>query len=147
MVTLPPEPGFWREISGAVAKLVDVFVKPLRVVSDAIAIRTEIIVRRKPRVYVNFHPMTSYWCLAHEGDTAVMQVGFAADFSHDDPEQDVLVIDAYPKGTRTRYPFHDKLCIRPNELVSPQQLNFMAGGPSLRGLQGWGCLSLASLFL
>jgi hypothetical protein len=49
-----PEPGLWKEITGTVAKLVDVFIKPLRVVSDAVAIRTEILLRRKPRVYVNF---------------------------------------------------------------------------------------------
>jgi len=124
VITPPPEPSLWKEISGAVAKLVDVFIKPLRVVSDAIAIRTEVLLRRKPRVYVNFHPLSSYWCLAREGDTPIMQIGFAADFSHDDPEQDVLVIDAHPKGTRTRYPC-EKFCVRPNELVSPRQINLM----------------------
>ena len=121
----PLEPGFWKEISGAFAKLIDVFVKPLRVVSDAIAIRTEVLLRRKPRVYVTFQPVTSYWCLAHEGDKRVMQVGFTADFAHDDPEQNVLVIEAYPKGTRTRYPLAEKLSIRPSELVT-QRFNLMA---------------------
>jgi hypothetical protein len=42
------DPGFWKEVMGAVTKIVDVLTKPLGVVSDALSTRLRILLKRKP---------------------------------------------------------------------------------------------------
>ncbi|SRR5712692_2069232 len=114
----PPEPGFWKEVTHALTKVVDILTRPFGVVSNAISGRLEILLKRKPRLFVNFHPMSAFWCLAFSGDTQAMQVMFSGDFSQDDPEQTILLIDAYVKGAKPWIPFDEPIEIPPEELVT-----------------------------
>jgi hypothetical protein len=120
------EPSSWKEIVTSVSKLVETLTKPLATVTNAISERLEVLLRRKPKLYVNFRPSTTYWCLANEGQTRIMQLGFAADFSHDDLKQTLVLINGYPEGTRPRYSFTSYIAIRAGDLVSPSfQLNLL----------------------
>src|SRR5713226_8271417 len=119
------EPGFWKEVTSALTKIVEVFTKPLSVVSDAVSNRLEILLKRKPRLYVNFHPTTSLWCLGRAGDEKFMQVMFSADFTHDDLDQTIILIDAFLKGTKPIVHFHDPIDIDPEELVTPHPISLM----------------------
>ena len=113
----PTEPGFWKEVTHTLSKIVDVFTRPLDVISNAVSGRLEILLKRKPRLYVNFHPMMGLWCLAFSGEARAMQVCFMADFSHDDPDQTLLLIDAYIKGTKPWIRFDEPIKIPPGQLV------------------------------
>ncbi len=113
----PIEPGFWKEVTHILSKMVDVFTRPLDVVSNALSGRLEILLKRKPRLYVNFHPMMGHWGLAFSGEARAMQVCFMADFSHDDPDQTLLLIDAYIKGTKPWIKFEEPIKISPGRLV------------------------------
>jgi len=64
--------------------------------------------------------MTAIWCYAYAGNEELMQVTFAADFSHDDPVQTITIIDAYAEGTRPylNFPVSQRLAVKPPELVS-----------------------------
>jgi hypothetical protein len=125
-MTMPPEPsGFWQVL----AKVVEVFTKPLAVISNAIAERLEIFFRRKPKLHVHFHPHTGVWCLANDGNMKIMQVGFAADFTHDDPRQTLILVDAFPEGAHSKYPFHDDITIGLEELVTPEHQIWMMVTP------------------
>ena len=125
-MNVPPEPGFWKEVTSALTKIVEVFTKPLGVVSDAVSKRLAILLKRKPRLYVNFHPTTSLWCLARTGDERIMQMMFMADFTHDDPDQTVILIEAYLRGTKPKFHFDETIDIDPEELVTPKyNVHFM----------------------
>lgn len=115
-----PEPGFWKEVTSALSKIVEVFTRPLGVLSNAVSTRLEILLKRKPRLYVNFHPATSLWCLVRAGDERIMQVTFMADFTHDDPDQTVILIEAFLKGTKPKFHFDEPIDIDPEELVTPE---------------------------
>jgi hypothetical protein len=126
-MTGPPTPsGF----SQALAKVVEVFARPLAVISNAIAKRLAILLRRKPKLHVHFHPSTGVWCLAGDGkDLTIMQVGFQADFTHDDPEQTLILVDAFPESTHAKYPFRDSITIEAEELVEPEHQIWMMVTP------------------
>jgi hypothetical protein len=120
------EPGFWKEVTSAVSKVVEVVTKPLAVVSEAVSTRLEILLKRKPRLFVNFHPGTTIWCLAHAGTEPLMQMMFMADFTHDDPDQTVILVEVYLKGTKPKFHFQDPVDIDPEELVTPNfNVHFM----------------------
>jgi hypothetical protein len=120
------EPGFWKEVTSAVSKIVDVFTKPLAVVSDAVSTRLKILLKRKPRLFVNVHPDTSLWCIARAGDERIMQMMFMADFTHDDPDQTIILIEAFLKGTKPKFHFDEPIDIDPEELVTPKyNVHFM----------------------
>jgi len=71
----------------------------------------------------------SVWCIALAGTEKWMQVGFSADFTHDDPEQTLILIDAFPEGTRTAHPFREHIEIAPSELVTPEYQVWMMVKP------------------
>ena len=125
MIPPTPEPGFLKEVVGSLAKVLEIFTKPLKVVSDAVSLRLELWLRRKPKLHVNFHSPVCVWCLAHEGDTKLMQIYFVGDFNHDDPEQTLFLMNAYVKGTKARFPLGDQIEIGPEEIVSPTNVTFM----------------------
>jgi len=129
-MAVSPEPsGFLKEVGGALAKLVEVFIKPLAVISNAISERLAILLRRKPKLHVHFRPITGVWCVASDGIIKIMQVGFAADLTHDDPRQTLILVDAFPEGTRSKFPFHNQITIGPAELVSPEHQIWMMVTP------------------
>jgi hypothetical protein len=113
----PHDAGLWKEVTSTLAKILDVLMRPLDVASNAISGRLEILLKRKPRLFVNFHPLMELWCLAFAGDKKIMQVCFMADFSHDDPDQTILLIDAYLKGTKPWMRFDEPIRIPPGQLV------------------------------
>lgn len=117
-MTIPHEPsGFWKDVGSALSKVVEIFTKPLAAISDAIAERLRLLFRRKPKLHVHFHPTTGLWCLASQGGKKIMQVGFVADFTHDDPRQTIILVDAFPEGTRSELQLFDYITIPPEELV------------------------------
>lgn len=120
------EPGFLKEVTSAVSKIIEVVTKPLAVVSDAVSTRLKILLRRKPRLLVNFHPGTPMWCLAHAGTEPLMQMMFMADFTHDDPDQTIILIEAYLKGAKPKFHFQELIAIDAEELVTPRyNVHFM----------------------
>jgi hypothetical protein len=120
------ELGFWKEVTSAVTKIVEVVTKPLAVVSDAMSTRLEILLKRKPRLFVNFHPGTPIWCLAHAGTERLMQMMFMADFTQDDPEQTIILIEGYLKRTKPKFHFQEPIDLAPKRLVTPRyNVNFM----------------------
>jgi hypothetical protein len=83
----------------------------------------------KPKLHVHFHPVSGVWCLASDGQTKIMQIGFMADITHDDPRQTLILIDAFPEGTRSKFHFHNRIVIRAEELVSPEYQIWMMVTP------------------
>lgn len=129
-MTIPHEPsGFWKDVGSALSKIVEVFTKPLAAVSNSIAERLELRFRRKPKLHVHFHPATGIWCLAHQGEKKIMQAGFGADFTHDDPKQTIILVDAFPESARSELSFRDYIDIPPEELVTPDYQVWMMATP------------------
>jgi hypothetical protein len=54
----------------------------------------------------------------------MMQAMFWADFSHDDPKQTLVIIDAYPDGTHPQIGMF-KFAIPPGKLVQEQVASFV----------------------
>jgi hypothetical protein len=121
--------GFWKDVGGSLSKVVEIFTKPLSVASNSIAERLELRLRRKPTLHIHFHPMTGLWCLAHRGDMKIMQIGFMADFTRDDPRQTIILMDSFPEGARSELPFQNYIEIPPEEIVTPQYQVWMMVTP------------------
>lgn len=131
-MTIPHEPsGFWKDVGNALSKIVEVFAKPLAAVSNAIANRLKLRFRRKPKLHVHFHPATGLWCLARQAHKEIMQIGFVADLTHDDPNQTVILMDAFPEGARSELPFFDYITIPPEEWIKPGRHIWMMVTPVL----------------
>jgi len=102
--------------TGLIKSIVGAVLKPFEIVVTPIAERMAGWMKRKPRLHVNFYPLAAVWCLANENVQPVMQVVFTADFTHDGPRESLIIVNAYPKGTRAWYPF-EKFDIRPGHLT------------------------------
>lgn len=117
-MSIPHGPSsFWKNVGSALSKVAETFTKPLAAVSNAITERLALRFRRKPKLHVHFHATTGLWCLASQGGKKIMQVGFVADFTHDDPTQTIILVDAFPDGTRSELRLFDYITIPPEELV------------------------------
>ena len=128
-MSVPSEPGFLKEVTSAIEKIVEVATKPLGVMSDALSKRLEVWLRRKPRLFVNFHPNTLRWGLAQAGRERMMQVIFMADLSHDDPDSTIILIDGVIKGTGSKLPFRDPITVKPEGLVTVRYPISLIVGP------------------
>jgi hypothetical protein len=65
------------------------------------------------------------WCIAQQGQRDgslkdMMQAMFWADFNHDDPKLTLVIVDAYPQGTRPQIGMITKFAIPPNKIVQQQ---------------------------
>lgn len=109
--------------------MLDAFIKPLTVISNAIAQRLHIWLRRKPKLHVHFHPNTGVWAIGTDGTNKIMQVGFQADFTHDDPSQTLILVDAFPEGTQATLHFRESITIEPEMLVTPEYQIWMMVTP------------------
>jgi hypothetical protein len=120
----PPDPGIVKEVTHSISKIVDIFTRPFEVVSKAVADRLERWLKRKPKLFVRFHPQTTLWCLASSGEQKGMQLIFMADFTQDGDDESLLLIDGYVKGTKpwVKNP-SDPITIKPGELVRSQYIN------------------------
>jgi len=82
--------------------------------------------RRKPRLYVHYAVAQSLWCIATQTErdgtkTPIMQLIFSADFNHDDPKQDLVIVNAYPKGMRQqKVAAFEKFNVPPGRIVTKQ---------------------------
>jgi len=109
MPTTGAEAGLLKTIVGAL-------LKPFEIVVTPVAERVAGWLKRKPRLHVHFHPLTSIWCLANENTDPVMQIVFTADFTHDGFGEALVIVDAYPKKSKAWHPFN-KFAIRPGNLI------------------------------
>ena len=123
MNTPPHDPGLVKELTSALGKILEPFVRPINVVSQAMSDRLERWLTRKPRLYVRFHPQMERWCLAFSGDETGMQIIYTADFSHDDPKQTLLLIDAYIEGAKPFVTVSDPMKIPPGQVVRSRHIN------------------------
>jgi hypothetical protein len=76
--------------------------------------------RRKPHLYVHVNVMQAIWCIAKNGDVEIMQAVFWAEFNHDDPKQTLVIMDAYPVGTRPQISATSKFSVGPGQIVTEQ---------------------------
>jgi hypothetical protein len=79
---------------------------------------------RKPHLYVHFVLPQTVWCIARNGDQEAMQIVFWADFNHDDPQQTLIITDAYPKGTRSEIRTVINFPVPPGQMVREQVATF-----------------------
>jgi hypothetical protein len=100
MATPPHDPGFLKEVAHSLSKIVEPFMRPINVVSQAISDRLEHWLSRKPKLYIRLRPQTAMWCLAFQGEETGMELSFLADFTHDDPDRTLILIEAYIKESR-----------------------------------------------
>jgi hypothetical protein len=123
-MTTPHDPGFIKEVTHSISKIVDIFTRPFEVVSKAVADRLERWLKRKPKLFVRFHPQTTFWCLAFAGEQKGMQLVFMADFSQDDEKEPLLLIDAYIKGTKPWVARgDDPIKVEPGHLIRDRYVN------------------------
>lgn len=101
--------------SGLVKTVVGALLKPFEIVITPISERIASRLKRKPRLHVQFHPLTAVWCLAHEKVDPAMQVVFTADFAHDDPRGALFIVNAYPLKAQSWYPF-EKFNLNPGQV-------------------------------
>jgi hypothetical protein len=102
--------------TGLIKTVISALLKPFEIVTTPIAERVAGWLKRKPRLYVHFHPLTAVWCLANQNKQPVMQVVFTADFTHDGNREALVIVNAYPKKSQSWYPF-EKFDICPGRLI------------------------------
>jgi hypothetical protein len=95
-----PEPGIIKTV-------VETLLKPFTLIFNPIAERIGNRFRRKPKLYIHIHPVTSIWSYAWGGanQSPMMQVRFDADITNDSDHEAVLILDAYVEGTKSTLPF------------------------------------------
>lgn len=82
---------------------------------------------RKPRLHVHFHPIQLVWSVGNEMQVdgsmlETMHVHAAADLTHDDDKQTLLIVDVHPEGTQNRLPGMSQFRIGPREMLSHLQI-------------------------
>src|ERR1700685_1035866 len=79
---------------------------------------------RKPKLYVQFEPGVSVWCIANSGPPPAgieyMQIVCHANLTHDDPKIALIITDAYPVGTTTQVQAMTEFKIPPHAMVKQQ---------------------------
>jgi len=101
--------------TGFIKSVVETLLKPFAIITTPIAERIASWLKRKPKLHVNFHPIACVWCIAKNREEPLMQVRFAADLTHDDPKESLIIVDAHPDGTKLVLPF-DKISVPPHNL-------------------------------
>jgi hypothetical protein len=74
------------------------------------------VLKRKPKVYVQFEPNTILWCVAKAGDIEYMQITCQIRITHDDQRNALIITDAHPIGTKTEIKAMDEFKIPSNTL-------------------------------
>jgi hypothetical protein len=103
-----PEPGIIKTVA-------ETLLKPFTLIFNPIAERIGNRLKRKPKLYIHIHPVTNIWCYAWDGanQNPVMQVRFEADITNDSDHEGVLILDAYVKGTKSKFPLTSHIEIPP----------------------------------
>ena len=78
---------------------------------------------KKPRLYVHFNPAMMSWSMGYQQQPdghhlEMMQVHFDADFNHDDDNQTLFIMDAFPEGTENCIPGFSRFVIPPHTVVN-----------------------------
>lgn len=106
---------------------------------------------RKPKLYVQFEPGVSVWCLAHSGPpptgTEYMQVVCHANLTHDDPKIALIITDAYPVGTTTQVRAMTEFKIPPHAMVKQQIVSIAGPMIAKKGSPWTGKIVLVDQFL
>lgn len=81
-------------------------------------------------MYAHVAPASSFWCIGYAGDAKdganqFMQTVFQAEFTHDDDKQALVIMNAYPEGTETKFAALTPFNIPPRTLVSQQVSAFV----------------------
>jgi hypothetical protein len=102
---------------------------------------------RKPKLYVNFEPGVSVWCIATSGNIEYMQVVCRANITHDDPKMALVITDAYPAGTTTQVRAMSEFEIPPHSLVKEQIVSIAGPLIAEKGKPWTGKIVLVDQFL
>jgi len=109
------------------SKLTELLAALLKAAADRVAPWIE---RRKPKLYV--HPILGnmLWCIAQQPrkdgpPLEMMQITFWAHINHDDSKQALVIVDAYPVGTKPQITAMQKFKIPPGAMVKEQVSAFV----------------------
>ena len=67
-----------------------------------------------------------FWCIALQGSNEMMQVTFVADINHDDTKHALVIVDAYPQGTKAQLSMIDKFTLPPETIVTQRIAMFVS---------------------
>lgn len=98
---------------GTIKQIIEILLKPFSLIAHPIAERIGNRLKRKPKLYLNIHPVGSVWCYAWNGVKPMMQVRFDADITNDGD-------DGYVKGTKAKIPFMRKIKIPPTTTITDE---------------------------
>src|SRR5271155_3299330 len=89
----------------------------LKALADRLA---DAITRRKPKIHV--HPVVGneLWCIARQGETEFMHVICWADVTHDDPRNNLVIMQVYPEGTTPQVSTNTRELVEPGTLAHIQ---------------------------
>lgn len=108
---------------GWLASLINTLAAPLKAVAARLARSIE---NRKPKLFVHFNPPSLLWCIANSGPLEWMQLTLSANFNHDDPDQTLVIVDAYLKGATPQLEMQDKFDVPPETIVDQRVVMFVA---------------------
>jgi hypothetical protein len=107
--------------------------------------------RRRPKLYVHFQPGTNIWCTANSGPgpnpPEYMQVVCQVTITHDDPQNSLIIIDAYPVGTKTQVQALSEIKIPPHTMVKERIVSIVAPMIGEKGKPWTGKMVLVDQFL
>jgi len=109
--------------------------------------------KRKPKLYVHFQPGTNIWCIANSGPgpgpSAIeyMQVVFRANFTNDDLNEAIVIVDAYPVGTTSQVAAFIEFAIPPHAIVKQQIVALVGPVIGKKGKPWTGKIVLVDQFL
>lgn len=112
-----PEPG---TIKAALETLRETFTLIFNPIAERIGNR----LKRKPKLHIYVRPLTNFWSYAWDGSPKpMMVVRFTADITNDSPDEGVLILDGYIKGTKPQIPFPDRIEVPPTTTVEGELIS------------------------
>lgn len=78
--------------------------------------------RRKPRLFVHLNPTQSVWCVTGQAgkprlSDEMAQVMFWAGINHDDDKFTLIIMGAYPEGTKSQIVMAPPIAIPPGKVI------------------------------
>lgn len=106
--------------------VIETLLKPFTLIFNPIAERIGDRLKRKPKLHIHVHPLPTLWCYAWggygESAKPMMQASFTADITNDSPDESVLILDGYVKGTKPKIPFRERIEVPPTTTVTDENI-------------------------